>query len=484
MKKILVWILTLESRLILNKYKPFIVAVTGSVGKTSTKDAIYDVLKGDGVCADQKICFVRKSDKSMNSDIGLPLTVIGVPNAWRSLSGWLDNISAGAHLIFKRSEYPDCLVLEIGADHPGDIRKIAHWLHPDIAVITKISRTPVHVEFFRSPEEVFEEKASLAEAVKTGGTLVLFNDDEKVAILSERVKSRNVSLISFGLSETAAVRAEDIKVLYDEPPVKEWKVESSEGLSTNEFKFAPKTVAAPVGMSFKLTIDYDARIKTDAEPPVADQPQSVAVLSQSVSVKGILGKSYLYPLLAAAAVGKARGIGLQSIFKSLSNYDAPKGRMRVIHGLNGSTLIDDTYNSSPDAVIAAFETLKGLECAGAKIAILGDMMELGKYSAEEHRRIGREAAGVISRLVTVGQRSRLTAEEAAKAGLKSESISSFASAAEAARFITPLVKTGDIILVKGSQSVRVERVSAALLYDPDQAAKLLVRQEKEWLLKK
>ena len=106
--------------------------------------------------------------------------------------------------------------------------------------------------------------------------------------------------------------------------------------------------------------------------------------------------------------------------------------MNLIAGLNGSTIIDDTYNSSPDAVMAALDTLKGLECAGAKIAVLGDMMELGKYSAEEHRRIGREAAGIVGRLITVGQRSRLTAEEASKSGLSAGSVYSFASAAEAA----------------------------------------------------
>ena len=110
-------------------------------------------------------------------------------------------------------------------------------------------------------------------------------------------------------------------------------------------------------------------------------------------------------------------------------------------------------------------------------------MELSKYSAEEHRRIGREAAGVVGRLITVGQRSRLTAEEALKSGLPVESVSSFDSAAEAARFIVPLIKTGDIILIKGSQSTRMERVTAALLRDPEKAATLLVRQEKEWLAK-
>ena len=462
-KKMLVWILTIESRLILSKYKPFIVAVTGSVGKTSTKDAIYDVLKADGVCTGQNICFVRKSDKSFNSEIGLPLTVIGVPNAWRNVSGWMNNIFAGARLIFKRADYPDCLVLEFGADHPGDIRKVARWLRPDIAVITKISRTPVHVEFFKSPEEVFEEKAALAMAVKPGGTLILFADDEKVAGLDERVKPHDVPVISFGLNETADVKASDIKVLYDEPSVKEWKVESASGIGSNGFSFAPKVVAAPIGISFKLITEGGV---------------------QSITVKGILGKTYLYPLLAAAAVGKARGLALRSVANSLSSYGAPNGRMRIIQGRNGSTLIDDTYNSSPDAALAALEALKGLECAGTKIAILGDMMELGKYASEEHRKIGREAASIVGRLVTVGQRSRHTAEEAVKAGLSAEAVSSFDSAAEVARFIAPLVKTGDIILVKGSQAARMERVAAALLRDPSQAAKLLVRQEKEWLEKK
>src|SRR5690349_8876620 len=146
-KYIVVALLTLESRLILAKYKPFIIAVTGSVGKTSTKDAIFSVLKGQSR-------HVRKSDKSMNSETGLPLTVIGVPNAWRSLSGWIGNLLAGARLIFQKSDYPDCLILEVGADRPNDIKKMTKWLHPNISVITQISELPAHVEFFESAEEV------------------------------------------------------------------------------------------------------------------------------------------------------------------------------------------------------------------------------------------------------------------------------------------------------------------------------------------
>jgi len=202
MKKIVIALLTWESRLILKKYKPFIVAVTGSVGKTSTKDAIYDALKnlpGAGL--------VRKSEKSMNSEIGLPLTVIGVPNAWHSIGGWFYNLGVGLDLILKRREYPDTLILEIGADHPGDIRRVTQWLHPDISVITRVSRTPVHVEFFSSPDEVFEEKAFLATAVKSGGSLVVFGDDERTLSVGDRVKDRGVSVVSYGLHDGVAVCA-------------------------------------------------------------------------------------------------------------------------------------------------------------------------------------------------------------------------------------------------------------------------------------
>lgn len=449
-KTIVVSILTLESRLILAKYKPFIVAITGSVGKTSTKDAIYGVLK------DQSH-YVRKSEKSMNSDIGLPLTVIGVPNAWHSMSGWLQNIAHGARLIFRKNEYPDCLVLEFGADHPRDIKKVAKWLHPDISVITQVSTTPVHVEFFKSPDEVFEEKASLATAVKKGGTLILFTDNEKVMSLADRVKDKNVKVISFGTIESANVRGSEQKVVYElaEVPVSDSLQPSSAAIS-----FASKI---PSGFSFKLDMNG---------------------ASVQVSIKGILGKSYMYPLLAAAAVGTARNVPVSVIVSGLNSYDAPRGRMNIISGMNDSTIIDDTYNSSPDAVVSALNTLKELETTGSKIAVLGDMMELGHYSAEEHRKLGREVMGVASELITVGQRSRAIADEAIKQGFLVRLVHSFDSSVEAGDYLKSIVKSGDIILVKGSQSIRMERTVSMLMKNPGEAGKLLVRQEKEWLSKK
>jgi len=429
LKKIIVYILTIESRLIIKKYKPFIIAVTGSVGKTTTKDAIFSALSSSG--------FVRKSEKSLNSEFGLPLTIIGVPTAWRSISGWITNIKQGALLILKRVDYPKILVLEIGADHPGDIKKVVAWLRPDIAVITKVGDTPVHVEFFKSPAQVFEEKSALAHAVKPGGTAVLFADEPKIIALGEELKQKGIAVVTFGFDTNATIQGSEYTPMYVE---------------NNGQKL-------PVGFSFKL-------------------------LNTTVSIKKVIGQAFVYPILAAVAVGQSRGMQIDEIIKNIATYEASKGRMNIIAGIRGSTLIDDTYNSSPDAVYSALETLKGLECNGKKIVVLGDMMELGSYSVEEHRAIGKMIPAIATLLVTVGPRARAIGQEALACGMSSDNVSFYSSAIEAGEYLSTRVAQGDIILVKGSQSIRMERITKALMADPSRASELLVRQEKEWLEKK
>ncbi|MEI6396804.1 MAG: Mur ligase family protein [Candidatus Taylorbacteria bacterium] len=425
-KKIVISILIWESRIIIAKYKPFVIAVTGSVGKTSTKDAIYSVIK-------HASRYTRKSEKSFNSEIGLPLTIIGVPNAWKDIGGWFRNILQGLELIMWRVEYPDCLVLEIGADHPGDIKRVTKWLHPDIVVMTRVSDTPVHVEFFPSPEDVFKEKAYLAQAVKNDGTLVLLADDAKVMSLG------NGKVISYGTVEKADVRGTDIDFNYTEN-------------------------GSLAGISFKLSMDGN---------------------TETIKLNGVLGSTYTYPLLAAVAVGKAKGMALSRIIDGINEYEAPRGRMNIIAGINGSTLIDDTYNSSPDAALSALEALNRAKTSGRKIVAFGDMMELGKYAADEHRKVGLSVANVANILVTVGQRSKMSlVEGAVTGGMKQENIHCFDSSVDAGKYLSSIVMAGDMILVKGSQSTRMERVSAALLRESMRAGELLVRQEKEWLEKR
>lgn len=430
-KRMVIAVMIWESKAIIRKYKPFIVAVTGSVGKTSTKDAVYCLLN-------ERFKYVRKSEKSMNSEIGLPLTVIGVPNAWYSAVSWSKNIFTGLRLIFFRREYPDCLVLEIGADHPGDIQSVMEWMHPDVSIMTMVSKTPVHVEFFHSPEQVFKEKSALAHGVKEGGILVLFADDDSVLSLGEAVKSKKgIKVTSYGLGDKAKVKGGNYSVSY-----------SASG--------------SPTGISFDL---------------------SCCGIDNKINLDGVLGDSYAYPLLASAALGEALDMSTDVIMRGLNTYKAPKGRMNILEGLNGSTIIDDTYNSSPDAASSALQSLSLVKTTGSKIAVLGDMMELGKYSADEHRRIGKIAAGIVDRLVTVGQRSRLTAKDAKEMGMASDKVISFDNSNDAASYLPTNIHEGDIILVKGSQSMRMERVAKALLKEPAKADKLLVRQEREWLCK-
>ena len=127
--------------------------------------------------------------------------------------------------------------------------------------------------------------------------------------------------------------------------------------------------------------------------------------------------------------------------------------------------------------------MKNLQCSGSKIVALGDMMELGQYSSDEHRKVGREVVGIADKLVTVGQRSRATADEAVKNGMLAENVHSFDTSVEAGDYLKSIIKQGDIVLIKGSQSVRMERATKILLREPEKADRLLVRQEKEWLEK-
>lgn len=428
-KKTIIFILNIQAKTVINKYKPYIIAVTGSVGKTTTKDAIFALIaKHKG--------YVRKSDKSMNSEIGLPLTILGIPNAWKDINGWLSNIIQGFKLILCKNVYPDCLVLEIGADHPDDIKKVTKWLKPDIAVITKISATPVHVEFFDSPQQVFEEKASLAQAVKKGGSVILFADDDKTMSMVDLVRNNRVNIISFGLNSTATINSSQLGIEYD-------------------------VNGMPSGMKFIASVNNS---------------------SYPVLIKGVLGQTYVYPILAGMAVGSVLGISPDDMISSISKFEAPKGRMNILKGINNSVIIDDTYNSSPDACISALQTLAEVRSSGAKIAILGDMMELGKYSSDEHRKIGKYVPTVANILVTIGPRSRVgIADQALLAGMSSEHVRSFDTSSEAGDYIKTIIKPGDVILVKGSQSTRAERTVKSILDQNVDASDVLVRQEKEWL---
>jgi UDP-N-acetylmuramoyl-tripeptide--D-alanyl-D-alanine ligase len=172
LRSIVVRILTAEAKLLLRRHKPTIIAVTGSVGKTSTKDAIYAAIKDT--------THSRKSQKSFNSEIGVPLTIIGLPTGWDNPFRWLMNIIDGAFTALFSKTYPKVLVLETGVDTPGDMESLTKWLHPDVVVLTRLPDVPVHVEQFPTPQHIIDEKMKLVHGLKSEGVLIYNNDDEIV----------------------------------------------------------------------------------------------------------------------------------------------------------------------------------------------------------------------------------------------------------------------------------------------------------------
>lgn len=431
-KTIIVFILTWEAKRVLKTWRPFIVLVSGSVGKTTTKDAVYHVLK-ESIAA-------RKSEKSFNSEIGVPLTILGLENAWSSPLAWLKNIWRGSRVPCAAS-YPKLLVLEVGSDHPGDIARLMEWLTPDIAIVTCLPHVPVHVENFDSPESIRREDALVVLALRQDGVYVANADDEHAYLLTDETDKRHVRSITYGFGRHAKLRGSSPMVRYAK----------NEG------------VDAPVGMQFDVTWEGE---------------------TLPVYLNGVLGVQSCTAALAALAVGIARGLSFFRMTEALLHLETPPGRMRVIEGKNGSTIIDDSYNSSPVALSAALALLR--EVTGKrKIAMLGDMLELGPYSEEEHWKAGRLAGAFVDELITVGKRARWIAEAAKSSGLPQGCIHEFATSDEAGAFMLSVLERGDIILAKGSQGsgenmIRMERAVKMLMAHPDEAKTMLVRQEDEW----
>ncbi len=425
-KQIIVKILIWESKLVLRKYQPKIVAITGSVGKTSTKDAVFSVFSN--------FFFTRKSEKSYNSEIGVPLTILGCPNGWNNPYIWIKNIFEGLALILLPNRYPKWLILEIGADRPGDIKSLAQWIHPDICIVTRLSKVPVHVEYFKSALELYKEKGNLVEALKKDGTLILNSDDEDVLDFRNLFQGKT---FLYGKESNAQVIGTGYEIIYEEK----------------------ENISVPSGVSFNVSFGND---------------------TENIKIFGGLGIQQMYPALAACAAAISEGFSLNDIAKAFKSYEATRGRMKIISGVKNTTIIDDSYNSSPVALEEALNTLALIRTKGRKIAVLGDMLELGTHSANEHKKVGDYVAKTVSCLITVGVRARAIAEGALNNGLHEEKIFQFEDSREAGKHLEILLKSGDIVLIKGSQGMRMEKAVEEVMAEPMEKRRLLVRQDEEW----
>lgn len=425
MKKLLQFKLRFLAKLILKKYKPEIIGITGSVGKTSTKEAIYAVLKNK--------YNVRQSIKNYNNEIGLPLTIIGAESAGRSLVKWtVIFIQAIKLLLFRDENYPKILILEMGIDRPGDMEYLTNIVKCRIGVVTTIGM--VHAEYFDSVDGIQKEKSGLIKSIVPGGWSIVNYDDERTRKMIDLSKTK---ILTFGLEKKAQVRAEEIK-----------------------YSFQDKEIN---GISFKLF--YNGSVVP-------------------VSLPRILSKAAVYNALAAAAVGLAYDMNLIDISMALRELKSPPGRMNLLDGIKGTVIIDDTYNAEPKSMTSALDTVKVIptDKDAHKYVVLGDMLELGQYSVEAHKKIGELVfATEVNYLITVGERALDIAFGAKEAGMSSDFIFHFDNSEEAGRFIQDRIKQDDLILVKGSQSLRMEKIVKEIMANPIKASEFLVRQGEEWV---
>lgn len=383
----------------IKKYQPGIIAVTGSVGKTSTKEAIFTVLK--------KHRKVRRNSGNFNNEIGVPLTILG---DWDKIAGkyfWLKVILASCLRLIVRWRYPELLILEYAADKPGDIRYLLDIAKPQIGVITTVGDIPVHVEFYSGPEAVAREKAKIIEALSATGFAILNYDDKTVFNLRDRTRSH---LMYYGFGDDATMRITNF----------ETRMEGNR----------------PGGISFKL--NYGGSFVP-------------------VRLDGCFGKAQAYAAAAAACIGIVFGLNLVKIAEALLEYEAPPQRGKLAAGVKQTWIIDDTYNASPLSMEAAIHAVESLE-AKRKLAVLGDMLEIGKYTPEAHQRIGELVPKVFGLLVTVGARAKFIAEGAKENGMAQKNIFSFDTAEEAGKAVQDLMRKGDLVLVKASRGIGLDKV--------------------------
>jgi len=347
-----------------------VVGVTGSVGKTSTKELVAAVLR--------QRYRVLKSEKSLNTTTGMATT------------------------LFELRPEHQAAVLEMGMYALGEISHLCQMALPHIGVVTNVA--PVHLSRLGSIERIAQAKAELPQALPVDGVAILNGDDPRVAAMASQTRAR---VMMYGMQPSHDVWASDVE---------------SHGLE-----------------GIRLRIHYG---------------------QETISLRvPMLGAHSAHTVLAATAVGLTLRLSWEEIAAGLSRIPE-QIRLVVVPGVNGATILDDTYNASPMSTLAALNLLAEME--GRRIAVLGDMLELGSYEDEGHRIVGRRAADVAHILVAVGERGRIIGAEARQVGMAADAVHFAATNSEAIGILQGLLQAGDFVLIKGSRAMAMEEIVAAL----------------------
>jgi UDP-N-acetylmuramoyl-tripeptide--D-alanyl-D-alanine ligase len=345
-----------------------VVAITGSNGKTSTKDFCASVLG-------RKFC-VTKTQGNFNNHVGLPRTILEATSE-HQVGVW-----------------------EIGMNHPGEVAPLAKIAAPNTAIVTNIG--VAHIEFMGTREAIAREKGALAETVGSEGTVILNADDP----FSEGIAKRTRARIVFAGVNNGVLRATDVE----------------QGASGSEFTI----------------LEGAHRCRAQLSVPGLHMVQNA---------------------LLAVAAGRAFGVSLEECAIGLATAPLTKARLQIKE-VNGVRFLDDSYNANPDSMKAALRTLVELDADGKRIAVLGEMRELGSESQRGHEEVGEEAAALgVDRLIGIGEMGGVISGAAKKAGL--EKSHNIGSTSEAADLLTEIAEPGDLVLIKGSRLARTEEVIAA-----------------------
>lgn len=349
-----------------------VVGITGSVGKSTTKELVAQVLS-------QRFCTL-KSFGNLNNEIGIPLTLLQL------------------------TEEHERAVLEMGFYVPGEIKFLCDLALPQVGVITNIG--PVHAERAGSIENIGMGKTELVQALPPApdGLAILNYDDSRVREMAHQTRAE---VFFYGLDPAADLWADGV-----------------EGLGLD-------------GIRFRLHYQNE-------------------VLHLKVP---LIGRHSVHTALRAAAVGLKDGLTWQEIVDGLHSHQTQL-RLVAVRAENGALILDDTYNASPESTLAALNLLEELE--GRKVAVLGDMLELGQYEEQGHKMVGVRVAEVTDELVTVGERAKMIAESAAQSGLSQEAITEFEDSQQVIEFLRERLTSQDVVLIKGSRGIRMDVIVSAL----------------------
>lgn len=357
------------ARKVLFEHPAKVIGITGSIGKTTTKEFTF--------CLLSRNFNVLKSEGNFNTQLGVPLSIL------------------------RLTDHHEAAVLEMAMSAPGEIRTLTRIAPPDIAVITNIS--PVHLQFFKSIDEIASAKKEILEGTKNNGIAVLNGDDLLIKKIAEDWEGKR---LSFGLSEECDIRAQNIQTIG-------WK-----------------------GMTLELR--YGQRKEKIRLP--------------------FFYESHLYNFLAAAAIGHALSVPFEDILTQISTLKPFSDRGTLVRLEKNIKLIDDSYNSNPAALEGVLKGLTHLP-SRRKVAVLGDMLELGEKEVEYHIQAGKQVAKWgWNILVTVGPLSHYMVDGALSSGMRPDQIFSFEDSDEAAEEIWPLIQEGDLVLVKGSRKIKTEKI--------------------------